>query len=68
MESRRHRISGMGALLFGVVLLALGGWYLLRNTFGMNLPELNGEAIWPILVIILGIGLLTRVWETKPAE
>ena len=67
METRRHRISGMGALLLGVLLLAVGGWYLLRNTFGMNLPELNSEAIWPILVIILGIGLLTRVWETKPA-
>lgn len=68
MESRRHRISGMGALLLGVVLLAVGCWYLLRNTFGMNLPELNGEAIWPILVIILGIGLLTRVWDPKPAQ
>jgi hypothetical protein len=67
VESRRHRISGIGALLLAVLLLVIGGYYLLRNTLGMNLPELNGEAIWPILVIILGIGLLSRVWETKPA-
>lgn len=67
MESRRHRVSGMGALLLAVLLLAVGGYYLFRNTFGVNLPELNGDAIWPILIIILGIGLLTRVWEARPA-
>ena len=66
MESRRHRLSGFGALLLATLLLIVGGYYLLRNTLGFSLPELDGEAIWPILVIILGIGVLSRVWDTKP--
>jgi hypothetical protein len=68
MDSRRRRVGGIGALLLAAVLITIGGYYLLRNTMGINLPELNGDAIWPIFVIILGIGLLSRVAETKPAE
>jgi uncharacterized integral membrane protein len=68
VETRRRRIGGIGALLLAVVLIIIGGYYVLRNTMGINLPELNGDAIWPIFVIILGIGLLSRVAEPKPAE
>jgi hypothetical protein len=35
---------------------------------GFNLPELNGDAIWPIVVIVIGIGFLSRVADAKPVE
>ena len=38
----------------------MGSWYLLRNTFGLDLPELDGEAVWPILVVLLGGVILAR--------
>ena len=51
----RHtlRRSG-GRLLFGLVLLFVGGYYFLRNTLGFDLGELDGDAIWPVIVIVLG--------------
>jgi hypothetical protein len=68
VETRRRRVGGIGALLLAAVCITVGGYYLLRNTMGINLPELNGDAIWPILLIILGIGLLSRVAVTTPTE
>lgn len=47
-----------GRLLFGLVVLFVGVWFLLRNTFGVNLPELDGDMIWPILVVGLGLAIL----------
>jgi len=68
MEDKRSRLSGFGALILAALLIFAGGWYLLRNTFGIDLPELNGDAIWPILLILLGIGMLSRFWESRPTE
>ena len=48
----------IGRLIFGLVVLFVGSWFLLRNTLGFDLPELDGEAIWPILVIGLGLAIL----------
>lgn len=53
----------IGWLVIGVVLLGVGVWYFLSNTLGFDLGELNGDAIWPILVIGLGLSVLVRVWR-----
>ncbi len=50
--------ADLGRLVFGLVVLFVGVWFLLRNTFGMNLPELDGDMIWPILVVGLGLAIL----------
>jgi hypothetical protein len=62
-----HRHLGRrdyGGLVFGGILLFVGGFYLLRNTLGFDLGELDWEPIWPVLVILLGVavvvGALTR--------
>lgn len=62
-RSTRH--LGVGALLVGIVLIAIGSYYVLRNTFGFDLAELDGEAIWPILVVALGLGILERTWSGR---
>jgi uncharacterized membrane protein len=58
---RRHRLGDYVVPVLGLVLVTVGGWYLLRNTFGLDMPEINGEAIWPIVVLGLGILIL---WNT----
>ena len=35
------RMVDIGALVFGAILLLVGGYYLLVNTFGIDLPELE---------------------------
>lgn len=59
MHARRFD-RDLGALLFGGILLIVGGYYLLTNTFGVALPELNWDMIWPLFVIALGVGVLWR--------
>jgi len=53
--SRPHR-RDMGGLVFGVILLIVGGYFLLTDTLGIDLPDI-GE-FWPVFVIALGLWIL----------
>lgn len=57
MHERRRR-SDIGALFFGVILLLVGGYYVVTNTLGIDLPDLDWDRLWPILVIGLGVVVL----------
>jgi uncharacterized membrane protein HdeD (DUF308 family) len=48
----------MGGIVFGAILLLVGGYYLLQQTFGLNLPDLNWDQLWPVLLIVLGAVVL----------
>ncbi len=65
MDARR---SDVGGLVFGLVLLLVGGYYLLRNTFGIQMAEIDWDMVWPALVIVLGGSLLYRAWTNHPGE
>ncbi len=66
MEPQR-RID-LGAILIGAIIVFVGGYYLLQNTFGIQLPELNWDMIWPLAVIALGIGIVWRAWDRGRAR
>ncbi len=53
-----RRLIDPGAILLGLIILGVGVYYLLVNTFGISLPELNWDMIWPLLVIALGLGII----------
>ncbi len=61
----RSRTVDIGALLFGVALLLIGGYYLLTNTFGFDLPELNWDMIWPLAVIVLGASIVAKAVQSR---
>jgi hypothetical protein len=63
MEVRSHGRRDAGGIVFGVILLLVGGYYLLQQTFGFNLPDLNWDQIWPVLVIALGVVVLYGAWS-----
>jgi hypothetical protein len=46
----------MGGLFFGGLLLIVGGYFLLTETLGLDLPDI-GE-FWPVFVIALGLWIL----------
>jgi phage shock protein C len=50
----RPRGDGRGALLFGILLIIVGGWFLLRRVF----PALEFDNWWPVLLIGIGVVLL----------
>jgi len=59
----RLRRLDVGALILGVLILEVGIYYLLVNTFGFELPDLDWDMIWPIAVIALGLGILWGAWN-----
>ena len=66
MRIADHRID-LGALIFGAVLVVVGAYYLLENTFGIVMPEINWDQVWPILVIVLGGGVILRALVSRPS-
>lgn len=61
---RRHR-SDTGGLVFGLILLVVGGYYLLQETFGMNLPDLDWDRMWPVIVIAIGASVFYGAWTRR---
>ena len=61
MRSRRRGLD-LGPLIFGAALLFVGGYDVLRNTLGFDLQELDGEKVWPVIVLAIGVAVLVRAW------
>lgn len=53
-EWRREHRDPMGALLFGLVLILVGGFFLVRA----YIPAFDAGQAWPILLVIIGLVLL----------
>ena len=53
----------IGAILLGLLILGVGIYYLLVNTFGLQLAELDWDKIWPLAVVALGIGIIWGAWS-----
>ena len=64
MHLAGHRVD-LGALVFGAILLLVGGYYLLVNTFGVTLPELDWDQIWPIALIVLGVAVVAKALQSR---
>jgi LiaI-LiaF-like transmembrane region len=66
MEQQRR--LDVGAVIIGLVILAVGGYFLLENTFGLVLPDLNWDMIWPLFIIAIGVGIVWRAWDRGRAR
>ena len=64
MHIADHRID-LGALIFGAILVIVGAYYLLENTFGITMPEINWDQVWPIVVIALGCAVVLRALVSR---
>jgi hypothetical protein len=49
-----------GSIIVGLVILAVGLWYFADRTLGLDLPRLDADQLWPIVVIALGAWLILR--------
>jgi phage shock protein C len=58
MTERLQNRRDDGHLILGLILLLLGGYFLLSN-FGYGLPFDIGK-LWPAIIIVLGIYVLMR--------
>ena len=62
--ARRERRDSTAPAVFGVFLVLLGGFFLLRQW----LPELNFDWLWPLMLIGLGVLLLVLALGRQPAD
>ena len=60
-----HRLRGLdlGAIIIGVLVLGVGAYYVLVNTFGVNLPDLDWDKIWPLAVMAVGVAIIAGAWS-----
>lgn len=63
MEPRRQRRrNDGGGLILGGILLLVGIYYLFRQTLGFDIPDLNWNQIWPLILIVVGALVLYGAW------
>jgi hypothetical protein len=60
---RRTRPSGedsgrLATIVFGLIVIAVGVWFLLDRTLGFELPDIEWGSLWPLIVIGLGVWIL----------
>jgi phage shock protein C len=52
--SSRARTEGQGAIIFGVILLVAGAWFLVKN----YVPNFDDRFVWPAILVVIGIFLI----------
>lgn len=50
-------LAGLG---FGLLILALGIWYFLDQTLGLEMPRIDWRSAWPVILIVIGGVLVFR--------
>jgi len=55
-----HRESS-GAIVFGVVLVVAGAWFLLRQ----YIPTLDDRFVWPSVLVVIGIFLIAGAMRRR---
>ena len=59
----RHRGSGAGSWVFGLILVVVGLYFLGLEVF----PDLNIDRLWPLGLVLLGLVLLVGALRRRPA-
>jgi hypothetical protein len=61
---QRRRLDG-GGLFIGGILLLVGVYYLFQQTLGFDLPDLNWNQMWPVILIVIGGLVLYGAWTRR---
>ena len=57
--TRRRRID-TGTVVWGLILIVVGGWFFLDRTLGLAMPDLDWDALWPIALVLIGAGVIVQ--------
>lgn len=50
-------LAGLG---LGLAILAIGIWYFLDQTLGLEMPRVDWRSAWPVVLIVIGAVLVFR--------
>ena len=61
----RERRPSLAAVVFGLALIAIGLWFFLDRTLGVDLPRIQWGTIWPVILIVIGGLILLRSFQRR---
>jgi hypothetical protein len=53
------------AVIFAIILIASGAYFVLRDTLGFTLPDIPWAKLWPLLIVVLGAVVFLRGWTGR---
>jgi hypothetical protein len=65
--SRRYRSRGLDAvgIVWGVILLAVGVWFFLKQTLGWEMPAVDWGDLWPVILIVVGAVVIFQAMRRR---
>jgi hypothetical protein len=66
-RARWERVGDIGSLVWGVILVAVGGWFFVEQTLGYDLPSVDWGVVWPIVLIAIGGWVVLRAMGRRSA-
>ncbi len=59
-DARVIGAANTASRLWGVLLIAIGAWFLADVTLGYSLPTIPWRDLWPALIVVVGLVLIGR--------
>jgi hypothetical protein len=53
-RNRMKRVADTGSVVWGLILLAVGGWFFLDHTLELDMPRIDWSDFWPVILIVIG--------------
>jgi len=66
--SADHTSRDWGGVVFGVVLVVVGIYFVLKETLQIALPEISWSTAWPLMVVGVGALVVLRAltgWDRR---
>ena len=57
----KSKPEGNGSIITGIILISIGGLYLLKDYF----PDIDFRDLWPYILIVIGVFLLVKGLRTN---
>jgi hypothetical protein len=61
----RHDSGRNASLVFGVIILLVGLWFFATQTLGIDLPRLDWDQLWPIVLIAIGALIVLNAMQRR---
>jgi Domain of unknown function (DUF5668) len=55
------------ARVWGLILIAVGGWFFAEFTLGYDLPAIPWRDLWPVGLIVIGLAVILRGLSRRSA-
>ena len=52
--------SRLASAVIGSIVIVTGAYFLLRNAFGLIVPAIDWDLVWPIVVIGSGVAIVSK--------